>query len=219
MRIKNTHTFFSFFLCAFPNHPGYSWFCRGESDFSWQMARLARPLAPSQKNMLASVHLPSWTEWLFVIYVRPGAGTVPVPELGHLTVPVPSLSKFFPVPELGPKIAPSSRTGSCKAPRSGTGCPVPELDNDLCTTSTPISALVPILALVPEWGLCLCPHSGTYGTSACVPVLALVVIEKTKEFLLRMTLQRFAMFVQCMRNAARPIECIHDGESALNRQN
>ena len=95
------------------------------------------------------------------IYVGPQSDTVPVPELGHLTVPVLELGEFVPVPELGSKIRPSSGTGSCEAPRYGTGCPVPELDNDLCTTSTPISALVPILALVPEWGLCLCPRSGT----------------------------------------------------------
>ncbi len=133
-----------------------------------------------------------------------------------MTVPVPAPGEFVPVPELGPKIAPSSGTGSCKAPRSGTGRPVPELDNDLSTTSTPISALLPILALVPEWGLCLCPRSGTYGTSACVRVLALVVIEKNERI---MTLRRFEMFVQCMRNAARPTEYIHDGKSALNHQN
>ncbi len=65
------------------------------------------------------------------IYVRPGAGTVPVPELGHSKVPVPAPGEFVPVAELGPKIAPSSGTGSCKAPRSRTGRPVPELDNDV----------------------------------------------------------------------------------------
>ena len=68
--MKNMHTFVFFFLCAFPNRPGYSWFCRGESVFLWQMATLARPLAPSQKNMMASVQLPSRNECLFfVMYV------------------------------------------------------------------------------------------------------------------------------------------------------
>ena len=56
---------------------------------------------------------------------------------------------------------PSSGTGLCDVPSSRTGHPVPELDNDPCTTLTPIAALVPILALVPEWGRSFCPHSCT----------------------------------------------------------
>ena len=98
------------------------------------------------------------------IYVGTQVGTVPVPELGRSPVPVPELGEFVPVPELGPKMTSSSGSGSCERPSSGTGRPVPELGNDLCTTSTPIPAPVPVLAPVPERGMYECPRSGTHVT-------------------------------------------------------
>ncbi len=101
----------------------------------------------------------------YVVYVGTQVGTVPVPELGCSPVPVPALGEFVPVLALGPKMMSSSGIGSCERPSSGTGRPVPELGNDLCTTLTPILAPVPILALVPERGRYACPRSGTSVTS------------------------------------------------------
>lgn len=47
------------------------------------------------------------------------------------------------------------------APSSGTGCPVPAPDYDVCITLTPVLALVPILATVPERGAAYHPCSDT----------------------------------------------------------
>ena len=153
--------------CVFLVFGPYGLDCE-ESVWSVQSVLLA--MTNKLRNITVLYHLKNYAFWslragtkFMNVYVRPQSDTVPVLELGHLSVPVLEPGELIPVPELGPKIEPSSSTESCRHQVPELGA-ISRTGHDLCITSTPISALVPVLALVPEWGLCLCPCSGTYGT-------------------------------------------------------